>query len=90
MVMGVQGGVTTYQPDRQQMSIYDAMGCQTQGVPLLVFAGQENSTGISRDWAAKGLGVRAVVAQTCESLAVIWLEWEYFLANSSKGHTLRN
>ena len=42
-----------------------------EGVPLVIFAGQEYGTGSSRDWAAKGtrlLGVRAVVAQSFERI----------------------
>ena len=72
MVPGVEGGVTVHQPDGEQMSIYDAaMKYQDEGVPLLVFAGQEYGTGSSRDWAAKGtrlLGVRAVIAQSFERI----------------------
>src|SRR5207247_1586751 len=72
MVPGVEGGVTIYQPDHARMSIYDvAMNYQSEGVPLMVFAGQEYGTGSSRDWAAKGtslLGVRAVIAQSFERI----------------------
>jgi aconitate hydratase len=54
------------------MSIYDAaMRYQNEGVPLVIFAGNEYGTGSSRDWAAKGtrlLGVRAVVAQSFERI----------------------
>jgi aconitate hydratase len=72
MVSGVEGGVTIYQPQGEQMSIYDAsMKYQSSGVPLVVLAGQEYGTGSSRDWAAKGtrlLGVKAVVAQSFERI----------------------
>ncbi len=72
MVPGVEGGVTIHQPDGERMTIYDAaMRYQKEGVPLVVFAGQEYGTGSSRDWAAKGtrlLGVRAVVAQSYERI----------------------
>jgi aconitate hydratase len=72
MVPGVEGGVTLHQPDQQRMSIYEAaLEYQKEGVPLLVFAGQEYGTGSSRDWAAKGtklLGVKAVVAQSFERI----------------------
>ena len=48
------------------MTIYDAaMKYQKEGVPLVIFAGDEYGNGSSRDWAAKGtnlLGVRAVIA----------------------------
>ncbi|HVN81343.1 MAG TPA: aconitate hydratase AcnA, partial [Terriglobia bacterium] len=72
MVPGVEGGVTLYQPTGERMSIYDAaMKYKADGVPLMVFAGQEYGTGSSRDWAAKGtllLGARAVVAQSFERI----------------------
>jgi aconitate hydratase len=72
MVPGVEGGVTLHQPDGERMSIYDAsVKYQQEGVPLVVFAGQEYGTGSSRDWAAKGtqlLGVKAVIAQSFERI----------------------
>jgi aconitate hydratase len=72
MVPGTEGGVTVHQPDGEQMSIYNAaMRYQSEGVPLVVLAGQEYGTGSSRDWAAKGtrlLGVRAVIAQSFERI----------------------
>ena len=72
MLPGTEGGVTVHQPDGGRMSIYDAaMKYQSEGVPLMVFAGQEYGTGSSRDWAAKGtrlLGVRAVIAQSFERI----------------------
>ena len=72
MVPGVEGGVTRHQPDGAEMPIYDAaLKYQAEGVPLVIFAGQEYGTGSSRDWAAKGtrlLGVRAVVAQSYERI----------------------
>jgi aconitate hydratase len=72
MVPGVEGGVTIHQPDGERMSIYDAaMKYQSEGVPLVVIAGQEYGTGSSRDWAAKGsrlLGVKAVIAQSFERI----------------------
>ncbi len=72
MMGGTEGGITKHQPSGQEMAIYDAaMRYEQEGVPLVVFAGQEYGTGSSRDWAAKGtalLGVRAVVAQTFERI----------------------
>ncbi len=69
---GTEGGWTRYQPDDEQMTIYDAaMRYREQGVPLMVIAGKEYGSGSSRDWAAKGpclLGVRAVIAQTYERI----------------------
>lgn len=72
MVPGTEGGVTIYQPDREQMSIYDA-ACRYRdsGTPLVIIAGQEYGAGSSRDWAAKGtrlLGVRAVIARSFERI----------------------
>ncbi|HRH82439.1 MAG TPA: aconitate hydratase AcnA [Thiobacillaceae bacterium] len=70
MVPGSEGGVTLH--DGEQMSIYDAaIRYQAEGVPLMVFAGEEYGTGSSRDWAAKGtqlLGVKAVVAKSFERI----------------------
>jgi aconitate hydratase len=67
-----EGGLTLLQPAGTEMSIYDAaMKYQTEGTPLVVFAGVEYGNGSSRDWAAKGttlLGVRAVVAQSFERI----------------------
>jgi aconitate hydratase len=54
------------------MSIYDAaMKYVNDGVPTMVFAGEEYGTGSSRDWAAKGtqlLGVKAVIARSFERI----------------------
>jgi aconitate hydratase len=47
------------------------MRYQQQGVPTVIFGGEEYGTGSSRDWAAKGtqlLGVRAVVAKSFERI----------------------
>jgi aconitate hydratase len=67
-----EGGVTTYLPTGEVMSIYDAaMRYQEAGTPLLVLAGKEYGSGSSRDWAAKGpalQGVRAVIAQSYERI----------------------
>ncbi|MEK0445048.1 MAG: aconitate hydratase AcnA, partial [Verrucomicrobiota bacterium] len=72
MAPGTEGGVTIHRPSGESMAIYDAsMRYQTDGVPLVIFAGQEYGTGSSRDWAAKGtrlLGVKAVVAQSFERI----------------------
>jgi len=68
----IEGGVTKHFPSGDVMSIYDAaMRYQSEGRPLVVFAGKEYGTGSSRDWAAKGtklLGVRAVVAESFERI----------------------
>ena len=69
---GTEGGWTTYLPDGDVMTIYDAsMRYQAAGVPLVILAGKEYGSGSSRDWAAKGtllLGVRAVIAETFERI----------------------
>jgi len=69
---GTEGGVTTYLPGIEVMSIYDAsMKYQAAGIPLLVLAGKEYGSGSSRDWAAKGtmlLGVKAVIAESFERI----------------------
>jgi aconitate hydratase len=68
----VEGGMTTFLPDGEVMSIYDAaVRYEQAGVPLVVIAGKEYGTGSSRDWAAKGprlLGVRAVIAESYERI----------------------
>ncbi|THD77487.1 MAG: aconitate hydratase AcnA [Phenylobacterium sp.] len=68
----IEGGVTKHFPSGEEMSIYDAaMRYQSEGRPLVVFAGKEYGTGSSRDWAAKGtklLGVRAVIAESFERI----------------------
>jgi aconitate hydratase len=69
---GTEGGVTTYQPGGEQMSIFDAsVKYRSEGVPLIILAGKEYGSGSSRDWAAKGprlLGVRAVIAESYERI----------------------
>ena len=68
----VEGGLTIHQPSGEQLSIYDAaMKYIDDGVPTMVFAGEEYGTGSSRDWAAKGtqlLGVKAVIARSFERI----------------------
>ncbi|MBW7861198.1 MAG: aconitate hydratase AcnA [Rhodocyclaceae bacterium] len=67
-----EGGLTRFQPDGEEMSIYDAaMRYLKERTPTVVFAGEEYGTGSSRDWAAKGtqlLGVKAVVAKSFERI----------------------
>jgi aconitate hydratase len=68
----VEGGITIHQPSGAQMSIYDAaMKYIDDGVPTMVFGGEEYGTGSSRDWAAKGtqlLGVKAVITRSFERI----------------------
>lgn len=72
MAPGTEGGYTTYAPNGEVMSIYDAaMKYQADHTPLVVIAGKEYGTGSSRDWAAKGtllLGVKAVICESFERI----------------------
>jgi len=72
MAPGTEGSVAVHQPGGEQTTIFEAaMSYQREGVPLLVFAGEEYGTGSSRDWAAKGtqlLGVKAVIARGFERI----------------------
>ncbi|MDH4034750.1 MAG: aconitate hydratase AcnA, partial [candidate division Zixibacteria bacterium] len=69
---GTEGGLTTYLPTGEQMSIYDAsLKYKESGTPLVVLGGNDYGMGSSRDWAAKGtnlLGVKAVLAQSFERI----------------------
>ena len=72
MTPEIEGGVTKHFPSGEVMPIYDAaMKYQSEGRPLVIFAGKEYGTGSSRDWAAKGtklLGVRAVITESFERI----------------------
>ena len=72
MVPGTEGGVTIHYPSGEKTSIYDAaMRYKKDGVPSVVFGGDEYGQGSSRDWAAKGphlLGVKAVVVRDFERI----------------------
>ncbi|MCG5531587.1 aconitate hydratase AcnA [Halorhodospira halochloris] len=72
MAPGTEGGLTTYVPSGEQMTIFDAsMRYQQEQTPLVVLAGKEYGTGSSRDWAAKGtklLGIKAVIAESYERI----------------------
>ena len=72
MVAPVEGGFTCHQPEKEQLSIYDAaVKYQSENTPTVIFAGQEYGTGSSRDWAAKGtrlMGVKAVITQSFERI----------------------
>jgi aconitate hydratase len=67
-----EGGLTLHQPSGERMYIYDAaMRYMADGVPTVIFGGEEYGTGSSRDWAAKGtqlLGIKAVVARSFERI----------------------
>lgn len=68
----VEGGITIHQPSGEKMAIYDAaMKYVADGVPTMIFGGEEYGTGSSRDWAAKGtqlLGVKAVIVRSFERI----------------------
>jgi aconitate hydratase len=72
LVSPKEGGFTKFQPDGEDMTIYDAaMRYKENNVPLIILAGQEYGTGSSRDWAAKGtllMGVKAVIAESFERI----------------------
>jgi aconitate hydratase len=72
MLPGVEGSITTHQPDSEKMTIFDAaMKYQQEGIDLVILAGKEYGSGSSRDWAAKGpllLGVKAVIAESFERI----------------------
>jgi aconitate hydratase len=67
-----EGGYTTFLPNGEEMTVYDAaMRYRESQTPLLILAGKEYGSGSSRDWAAKGtllLGVRAVIAESYERI----------------------
>jgi aconitate hydratase len=69
---GTEGGWTTYFPEDEVTSIYDAaVRYQQDGTPLAVLAGKEYGSGSSRDWAAKGpylQGIKFVVAESYERI----------------------
>jgi len=72
MIPGVEGGMTTLQPDGTPMRIFEAAEeYQRRNVPLCVIAGKIYGSGPSRDWAAKGvalLGVKVIMAQSFERI----------------------
>ena len=69
---GTEGGFTTYFPEDEITTIYDAaMRYQAGGTPLVVLAGKEYGSGSSRDWAAKGpylQGIQVVIAESYERI----------------------
>jgi aconitate hydratase len=70
MLGGKEGGFTRYKGE--ELPVYEAaMRYIAEGVPTVVFGGEEYGTGSSRDWAAKGtqlLGVKAVIARSFERI----------------------
>lgn len=69
---GKEGGYTTYWPDEEVITIYDAATKYAQtGTRLVVIGGKDYGMGSSRDWAAKGtrlLGVTSVIAESFERI----------------------
>ena len=69
---GTEGGWTTYFPEDEVTTIYDAaVRYERDGTPLAVLAGKEYGSGSSRDWAAKGpylQGIKFVVAESYERI----------------------
>jgi len=69
---GTEGGFTTYFPDNEVTSIFDAsLKYKVSNTSLVALAGKQYGTGSSRDWAAKGtnlLGVKAVIAESYERI----------------------
>jgi aconitate hydratase len=69
---GREGGWTTYFPQEEVTTLYDAaMRYQQARIPLVVLAGKEYGSGSSRDWAAKGpylQGIKAVIAESYERI----------------------
>lgn len=69
---GREGGYTTYFPDDEVTTIFEAATrYKEDNTPLVALAGKQYGTGSSRDWAAKGtilLGVEAVIATSYERI----------------------
>lgn len=72
MAPGTEGGWTTYLPNGEVMTVYEAsLKYKESDTPLLVLAGKAYGTGSSRDQAAKGtlwLGNKMVIAQSFERI----------------------
>ncbi|MFP3310758.1 MAG: aconitate hydratase AcnA, partial [Caldivirga sp.] len=72
LMVNKDGGYTVHWPDGKVATVYEvAMQYQSEGVPLIVFAGKQYGSGSSRDWAAKAtllLGVKAVIAESFERI----------------------
>ena len=72
MLPGVEGGFTIQYRDEKKTTIYEAaMHYMQNGVPTVIFAGNDYGMGSSRDWAAKGpklQGVKAVIVESFERI----------------------
>jgi aconitate hydratase len=99
MAPGTEGGFTTYLPNNEEMSIYNAsLKYKEDGTSLIALAGKEYGTGSSRDWAAKGtylLGIKAIIAESFErihrsnlvGMGVLPLQFEEGSSHESLGLT---
>ncbi len=67
-----EGGWTIYQPNNEEMSVYDAaMLYKENNLDTVIIGGYEYGSGSSRDWAAKGtklLGVKCVISKNFERI----------------------
>ena len=72
MAPGTEGGWTTYLPDSEVTTIYEAsLKYAETDTPTIVLAGIDYGMGSSRDWAAKGtylLGIKAAIAKSFERI----------------------
>lgn len=72
LMVNRDGGYSIHWPDGKVATVYEvAMQYQSEGVPLVIFAGKQYGSGSSRDWAAKAtllLGVKAVIAESFERI----------------------
>jgi len=72
MAPGTEGGWTTYLPDGDVTTIYEAsLKYAETDTPTIVLAGIDYGMGSSRDWAAKGtylLGIEAAIAKSFERI----------------------
>jgi aconitate hydratase len=72
MAPGTEGGWTTYLPEDDVTTIYEAsLKYAETDTPTIVLAGIDYGMGSSRDWAAKGtylLGIKAAIAKSFERI----------------------
>ena len=72
MAPGTEGGWTTYLPEGDVTTIYEAsLKYAETNTPTIVLAGIDYGMGSSRDWAAKGtylLGIKAAIAKSFERI----------------------
>lgn len=72
LAKGKIGSYTTYFPENQLVSIFEAsQKYLKKNIGLVIFAGKDYGMGSSRDWAAKGvklLGVKVIIAESFERI----------------------